>query len=179
MQLNDTKAPPLTITNSVAADVDAIFDLYAAASRLQAAKGAVVWPVFERALVENELLEHRQWKMIAPDGSIACVWATTFSDPMIWEEKNDAPAVYIHRIAVQPGFRGQQLVAGIVAWAREYAALHKKKWIRLDTVGQNEGLIQHYTRCGFQFLGLYRLKNTTGLPAHYQNASVSLFELPL
>ena len=52
-----------------------------------------------------------------------------------------------------------------------------KKYVRLDTVGDNKGLIKHYTSCGFDFLGLFKLKNTAGLPPHYHNATVSLFEL--
>jgi hypothetical protein len=39
------------------------------------------------------------------------------------------------------------------------------------------GLINHYTKCGFEFLGLSKLSNTINLPAHYQNATVSLFQI--
>jgi hypothetical protein len=65
----------------------------------------------------------------------------------------------------------------IVDWAKIHAIANDKQFIRLDTVGENKGLIKHYTACGFKFLGLSKLKNTKGLPAHYENASVSLFEL--
>jgi hypothetical protein len=47
----------------------------------------------------------------------------------------------------------------------------------MDTVGDNSGLINHYTRCGFEFLGLLKLRNTEGLPAHYDNATLSLFQI--
>jgi hypothetical protein len=46
----------------------------------------------------------------------------------------------------------------------------------MDTVGENHKLIEHYTACGFDFLGLSQLTNTDGLPEHYHNAVVSLFE---
>jgi hypothetical protein len=49
----------------------------------------------------------------------------------------------------------------------------------MDTVGDNSGLINYYTKCGFEFLGLLKLKNTKGLPAHYDNATVSLFQIDL
>jgi hypothetical protein len=49
----------------------------------------------------------------------------------------------------------------------------------MDTVGENKALIDHYRKCGFEYLGLRKLKNTQSLPAHYYNASVSLFEIPL
>ena len=49
----------------------------------------------------------------------------------------------------------------------------------MDTVGDNPGLINYYTKCGFDFLGLLKLKNTKGLPAHYDNATVSLFQMTI
>ena len=52
-----------------------------------------------------------------------------------------------------------------------------KDFIRMDTVGENLGLIKYYTNCGFEFLGLSKLKNTQNLPAHYHNATVSLFQM--
>jgi len=168
----------MDITNSTIADIDEIFRLYHMATRYQQSKNAVCWPQFERSLIETEIAEGRQWKLTAGD-AIACVWATTFSDPLIWEEKNKDPAVYIHRIAVNPAFRGMHLVNQIVGWAKTYAAASHKQFIRLDTVGENKGLTKHYTASGFKFLGISKLHHTAGLPAHYDNASVSLFELPL
>jgi len=68
-------------------------------------------------------------------------------------------------------------VSKIVEWAKNYAIENQKQFIRMDTVGDNSGLINYYTRCGFEFLGLLKLRNTEGLPAHYHNATVSLFEI--
>ncbi len=64
-------------------------------------------------------------------------------------------------------------------WAKKYAKENAKEFIRLDTVGKNEKLLEHYKNCGFNYLGLFKLKKTTGLQAHYQNATVSLFEIDL
>jgi hypothetical protein len=47
----------------------------------------------------------------------------------------------------------------------------------MDTVGENHGLIHHYTKHGFQFLGLFPLNDWSNLPAHYRNATLSLFEM--
>ena len=63
--------------------------------------------------------------------------------------------------------------------AKIYAIENQKQFIRMDTVGDNSGLINYYTKCGFEFLGLLKLKNTEGLPAHYDNATVSLFQIDL
>ena len=49
----------------------------------------------------------------------------------------------------------------------------------LDTLGNNVKLIEHYTNAGFQFLGIFDLKNTSALPPHYQNTPACLFEIKL
>ena len=164
------------ILESTLKDVDAIHELYRKAREYQKSRFQSHWPIFDKALVPQEIGEHRQWKMLV-DGKIACIWAITFSDPKIWEEKDTDPAVYIHRIVTHPDFRGQAFVEKIVEWAKVFAAKNGKEYIRLDTVGENLKLIEHYKRCGFHFLGLVKLKDTTGLPEHYQDAVVSLFEL--
>lgn len=169
----------MKIHNSISQDLADIFRLYALATEYQKTIFPEnTWPTFERELVETEIQENRQFKMIIDD-QIACVWAITFTDPQIWEERNKDPSIYIHRIATNPDFRGQQFVAEIVKWASGYAKYHQKKFIRLDTCGNNQKLIKHYTNSGFDFLGMVRLKNADELPSHYQDADVCLFEIPL
>lgn len=114
------------------------------------------------------------------DKKIACVWAITFSDEQIWEERNKDAAIYIHRIAANPEFRGKNLIAVIVTRAKEYAKTCDKDFIRLDTPGNNINLIQHYTNTAFDFLGMFDLKDTTGLQGNYRhNDLVCLFEIEL
>lgn len=164
------------ITNSKKEDITEILRLYEIARNFQKTKNAVLWPVFDKTLIETEVAEKRQWKIVT-DNQIACVWATTFDDPQIWEERNNDPSIYIHRIASNPIFRGKQLVKEIVKWSKTYAKENNKKFIRMDTVGENKGLIEYYQKCGFECLGLLKLKNTDGLPAHYDKATVSLFQM--
>ena len=168
----------LQISNSSKHDIDEIFRLYKIATDFQKTRFSVHWPEFDRKLVETEIYENRQWKIVI-DGKIACIWATTFDDPQIWEERNEDPSVYIHRIATNPDFRGQNLVGQIVEWVKIYAKENQKEFVRMDTVGDNKGLVSYYEKCGFDFLGLLKLKNTEGLPAHYDNATVSLFQMTL
>ena len=169
----------MKIENCVPEDIDEIFRLYKIASEYQKSKQTVVvWPEFKKQLVETEIAENRQWKLII-DEEIACVWATAFNDEQIWEERNADAAIYIHRIATNPNFRGKNFVAIIVEWAREYAKSKGKNFMRLDTLGNNTRLIEHYTNAGFRFLGMFDLKNTNGLPEHYHNVPACLFEIQL
>lgn len=169
----------MNIQNSTIADIDEIFRLYGIATAFQKSKETVVvWPGFERSMVEREIAENHQWKLII-DGQVACVWATTFSDEQIWEERNVDPAIYIHRIATNPDFRGRNMVKSIVDWAKEHAKSLGKKYVRLDTVGENKKLIAYYEKMGFDFLGMYELSNTEGLPAHYQVLPAALFQIKI
>ena len=71
------------------------------------------------------------------------------------------------------------MVQKIVVWAKKYATEQKKQFIRMDTCGENKGLIKHYTNCGFNYLGIKKLKNTSELPSHYHKAEVCFFEIKL
>ena len=154
-----------------------ILSLYQAARDLQTQKKMVVWPVFEKGLIEKEINEKRQWKLLL-NNTIACNWAITFHDKEIWGEKDKNDSIFIHRIATNPAMRGNQYVNKIVEWARHYAKQKEKKYIRLDTLGNNRKLIEHYTSAGFDFLGMVRLEDTSNLPAHYhREPDCCLFEI--
>ena len=168
----------MEITNCTITDIEEIFRLYRIATEFQKTRFTVFWPEFERSLIEIEIADNRQWKLVI-DGAIACNWAITFSDSQIWEERNADSAIYIHRITTNPDYRGRNFVLKIVEWAKDFAAKNNIDFIRLDTIGNNEKLIQHYQNAGFNFLGIFKLKNTEGLPEHYNNGSACLFEIQL
>ena len=167
----------MIIQNSTLEDIDEIFELYRIATAYQKIKFPDnQWPKFDGNLIQTEVIENRQWKIVIKN-KIACIWAITFSDPQIWEDRNIDPSIYIHRIATNPNFRGQNFVSEIVNWARDYALLKNKQYIRMDTCGNNRKLIAHYVSSGFNFLGMNTLKNTDKLPSHYLNAEVCFFEI--
>ncbi len=165
------------IQNSDPTDIDEIFRLYRIATEFQKSKFLEnIWPEFDREMVATEIKNKHQFKLVI-DNQLACVWAITFNDAEIWGAKDESPSLYIHRIATNPNFRGYNWVAHIVDWAKAYAKANSRKYVRLDTCGYNTKLIQHYTRNGFNFLGMEKLAPSEALPAHYHDADVCLFEL--
>jgi hypothetical protein len=62
----------MEISNSTMEDIDEIFRLYRLAVVYQKMKNAVCWPEFEHSLVEKEINEKNQWKIVAGN-TIACV----------------------------------------------------------------------------------------------------------
>lgn len=157
----------LEVKNSSLEDVDTIQALYDAAIELQTKKKMVVWPKFERSFIEKEIQERRQWKIVI-DGQIACNWSITFDDKEIWGEKDNNNSIYIHRLAANPAFRGNRFIDVIVPWAKAYALSKGRKYVRLDTLGNNAALIEYYTSAGFDFLGIFKITNTENLAAHYK-----------
>ena len=169
----------MTITNSNLDDITEIFRLYQLARDFQKIQFPEnLWPEFDRDFIATEVIENRQFKIVI-DNKIACIWAITYNDADIWEEKENNDAIYIHRIATNPEFRGNNFVQMIADWSKDFARKENKKFVRMDTCGQNDRLINHYKNCGFEFLGMKKLKNSSGLQAHYHNADVCFFEIEL
>lgn len=177
--MDELKINIMEITNCSLHDANTILSLYQAARNLQTQRKTVVWPTFEKSFVEKEIQEQRQWKIVI-DNQIACNWTITFEDKEIWGERDKNDSIFIHRICNNPDFRGNRYIDQIVAWAIDYAELSGKQFVRLDTLGNNTKLIEHYTSSGFDFLGIYKLTDTTTLPKHYQDEpNCCLFEINL
>ena len=169
----------MTISNSTLDDIPEIFRLYELARDYQKIKfPGNLWPEFDEDFIATEVIENRQFKIVIDD-KIACIWAITYNDAQIWEEKENNDAVYLHRIATNPDFRGENFVQIISDWSKDFGKKENKKFIRMDTCGQNDRLINHYKSCGFNFLRMKKLKDSSSLQAHYQNADVCYFEIEL
>lgn len=169
----------MEIKNCLLADTNEILTLYEAARNLQTQKKMVVWPYFEKSFIEQEIAELRQWKIVFGN-VIACNWAITFEDREIWLEKDRNDSIYIHRICTNPILHGNRYIDKITDWAKNYARQAGKSFVRLDTLGNNTKLIEHYTSAGFTFLGMFRLPDTSNLPIHYQSEpDCCLFEIDL
>jgi ribosomal protein S18 acetylase RimI-like enzyme len=168
----------MQIINSTPEDTSTIFKFYDYAIAYQKTKFNKHWQGFDAELVETEIKENRQWK-ITEGGTVVCVFAITFNDSIIWGKKADEPAIYIHRIVTHPDHRGKNYVNTIITWAKKYCKENNKQFIRLDTWGDNEKLINYYINCGFIFLGLSKEMDSENLPSHYSGVTLSLFEIKI
>ncbi len=168
----------MEITNSTTEDMPTILKLYDAAIAYQQTKFHKQWQGFDELLIEKEIAENRQYKMI-DDCTIVCIFAVTFSDALIWGNKDKEPSIYIHRIVNNPLYRGRGYVKNIIEWAVNFGRNNGKQFVRMDTWGDNEKLIKYYTNCGFTFLGLSHTISSDALPKHYQGIRLSLFEIAI
>ena len=79
----------------------------------------VVWPVFEKTLLEKDVIENRLWKLML-DGQMACTWSITLNDKEIWGEMDQDNSIFLHRIATKPNMRGNRFIDDIVQWAKKH-----------------------------------------------------------
>lgn len=167
-----------TIEKSLSSNLEIILGLYRDAVKYQKEKGYNLWPEFERSLIEKEINENHHYKIMHED-KIVCVFSVLYNDPIIWKEKDKDPAIYLHRIATNLNFKGKGMMQLITNWAYEYAAQHQKKYIRMDTWGDNENLKNYYIKFGFKHMGQVSLPENHELPSHYWGSTLSLFEIKI
>lgn len=166
----------LKIINSTPDDIETIFKLYDAAVEHQKKVFHKNWQGFERSLVETEIKENRQWKMVI-ENEVACIFAITYNDLSIWKERDVDPAIYIHRIVTNPKYRGKAFVKDIIVWAKQFCLENNKNFIRMDTWSDNPKLVEYYVNCGFKFVGVSEPTSLEGLPKHYSGNPLALFEI--
>lgn len=165
------------VLNSQISDINTIFQFYDMAIAHQKKVFNKHWQGFSRELIETEIEENRQYKILV-DGVVACVFAVTFDDKLIWGDR-DKDSIYIHRIVTHPEYRGYSFVKEIIKWAKEFALNRSIKFIRMDTWADNKKLLDYYTGCGFDYVGVVTMEKTEGLPKHYEGISLSLFEIKI
>lgn len=157
-------------------DIDTIFHLYDEAIAFQQQVSNKQWRGFERGLIESEIANGLQYKIVI-DSEVACIFAIAFNDAIFWGKKDLQPSIYLHRIVTNPTFRGQAFIKTIIEWSKEYCFANNKQFIRMDTWGDNNRLIEYYVKCGFRHVETINLENTQGLPAHYTAMELALFEI--
>jgi DNA-binding MarR family transcriptional regulator/ribosomal protein S18 acetylase RimI-like enzyme len=171
------QGPAVEFVNCQMADVPTILRLYDQAIAYQKTVFHKQWLGFDPAMIEAEVRENRQWKGLV-GGEVACIFAVSFSDAQFWGELDREPAIYLHRIVTNPAFRGGGYVGHIVDWAKPYAQQLGKAYVRLDTWGDNQKLIDYYVAHGFEYLKTIELGQLVGLPKHYQG-TLALFQMPV
>ena len=127
-------------------DIKEIYELYEMATAYQKTVSDKQWEGFERTLIEKEIEENRLWK-IGNGNQMLCVFSINYSDKQFWGERDNQPSIYIHRTALNTNFKGQSMMITIIDWAKNYCEENQKQFIRMDTWGENEKLINALRNC--------------------------------
>lgn len=166
------------IVHTCLKDIDFIFEMLEAAIKYQRQNGYPVWPLFERSALENTINQGQHYKLLI-DRQIACVFKVLLEDKVVWRDLDQANAIYLHGVIVNPAFKGQRLFGSILEWSRAFAKERELEYVRLDTWGDNTNIISYYKSFGFEFVEYFTTPDTLDLPLQQRGNKVILLELPL
>jgi ribosomal protein S18 acetylase RimI-like enzyme len=85
-------------------------------------------------------------------------------------------SIYLHRIVVNPDFKGQKLFGEIMKWAIAHAKGKRLDTIRMDTWASNAVIVEYYKSFGFRVVENFTTPDTTALPVHNRNLALTLLE---
>lgn len=165
----------IKIQNTTIDDFNFICHLFDEAILYQKNKGFSVWNGYDIAVLKADLEKKLQYKVIEGD-TILCVFSICFQDSIIWREKEKEDAIYLHRIVVNPLYRGQKQFEKILLWAKEFANSKNLRYIRMDTWGENQSILDYYMSYGFKFVENYTTPSTLNLPIQHRNLYLALLE---
>jgi len=166
------------IENTTLSDLEFIYELFDHSVKYQERNGYPVWRGYDKGALVKDVENENQYKIII-ESQIAIVFSVCYADKIIWREKEQEDSIYLHRIVVNPAFKGQKLFGQILAWAIEHSKLKGLDFIRMDTWADNPTIIDYYKSFGFTFMGNYTTPDSLALPAHNRKLPLALLELKL
>jgi len=166
----------MTIRPSASSSINQFRDFWIAAISYQALKQLPLWPTYPEQKIKNEIEAGFHFSVFTQDDVLAGYFSLALSDELIWGDKERGDAIYIHRMCVNPDRKGNRLTAAVLAWATGYAVNTGRKFVRMDTWGDNQRLVDYYIACGFRHIENRRLDVVPGLSPHYHNTNLALFE---
>jgi ribosomal protein S18 acetylase RimI-like enzyme len=163
------------ITHTDSFDLSFIFELFEQSILYQEAKGYPVWKNYDKDAIIRDVHDKNQYKAVNKDG-IGIVFSVSYRDKIIWREHDQGESIYLHRIVVNPAFKGRKLFGLIVQWAIDHIKEKGLTSIRMDTWASNTAIINYYKSFGFEVVENYTTPETPDLPVHNRNLPLTLME---
>ena len=112
------------IINTTKQDLGFIYSLFEEAIAYQQRKNYPVWNGFDKDVLIKDVASKQQYKIVI-DKEIACVFSVCKNDPLIWGEREKGDAIYLHRIVVNPKYKGCKQFEKILNWSIDFAKKEK------------------------------------------------------
>jgi len=163
------------IINTAKTDLEFVYFLFEEAIKFQKRKNYTVWKGYDKKALEKDVEKGLQYKIVA-NGEILCVFSVCYSDKIIWRDKEQGNAIYIHRAVVTPKHRGQKLFAKILKWTINCATAKSLDYIRMDTWDDNPNIVEYYKKFGFNVIEYFTTPDTPDLPTQHRNLGLILLQ---
>jgi ribosomal protein S18 acetylase RimI-like enzyme len=166
------------VKNTEVSDLEQIFELFEHSINYQERKGYPVWRNYDKNAIIKDIEDKNQYKVVV-DLKAAIVFSVRYADKVIWRDLDKGNSIYLHRIVVNPEFKGQKLFGTILDWVIEHSKQKGLKSIRMDTWADNPTIINYYKSFGFAFIENYTTPDSEELPVHNRNLALTLLEYKL
>ena len=153
--------------------------IYAEAAAWQQAEAVNLWPPFSIEFLREQAAQKLLILSFDTDDNVCGCFGIAYDDPYIWSERNQDPALYIHRLAIRRSAAGQGFTAAALSWAQEEARQQGLHYLRLDSWADNPRLCAWYERSGFVCLGEHAIPAKHDMPSHYDGITVRLYQIEL
>ena len=163
------------IHNTEKNDLPLIFEFFEHSIHYQEKNGYPVWRHYDKNVVVKDVEDKNQYKIIV-DSIPAMVFSVRYNDKLIWRDLDQDDAIYLHRIVVNPEFKGRKLFGTILEWAIDHVRKKGLRFIRIDTWAANPTIINYYRSFGFDVIENYTTPDSAELPIHNRNLSLTLLE---
>jgi mannose-6-phosphate isomerase-like protein (cupin superfamily)/ribosomal protein S18 acetylase RimI-like enzyme len=166
------------IINATAGDLPIIYQLFEEAIHFQKKNNYVGWNSYDKDFIKADINNGLLYKIIRNEETLG-IFSICYSDELIWREKENSDAIYLHRIVLNQKFKGEKIFQHVLDWAISFAKERKLKSIRMDTWADNEKIISYYKSYGFKFIENYTTPVTEDLPIQHRNLQVALLQLDI
>jgi GNAT superfamily N-acetyltransferase len=166
------------VINTGVNDLEQIFELFDHSVNYQEKNGYPVWRNYDRKTIINDIEAKNQYKVVV-DLKTAIIFSVRYADKVIWRGLDRGDSIYLHRIVVNPEFKGQRLFGKILDWAIQHSKQKGLSSIRMDTWAANSKIINYYKSFGFTFIENYTTPDSEELPVHNRNLALTLLEFKL
>jgi GNAT superfamily N-acetyltransferase len=175
MQKRTNVADQYEVLNTQKSDLAIIFELFDKSIEYQEQRGYPSWRNYDKHAILKDIENKNQYKIVM-DGVMAIVFSVRYDDKIIWRELDKGRSIYLHRIVVNPVFKGQKLFSKILEWAIGQCKQKGLANIRMDTWADNPVIIHYYKSFGFSFIENFTTPESTELPIHNRNLALTLLE---
>jgi len=166
------------VINTEMGDLEDIFGFFEQSIHYQEKKGYPAWRNYDRNAIIKDIENRNQYKVVL-DSRTGIVFSVCYTDKIIWRDLDKGNSIYLHRIVVNPEFKGQKLFGAILDWAIVHAKQKGFDRVRMDTWAANPKIIDYYKSFGFTFVENYLTPNSEELPVHDRNLQLALLEYKL
>lgn len=166
------------VTHTEMSDLEKVFELFERSINYQERKGYPVWRNYDKNAIVKDIEDGNQYKIVV-DSETAIVFSVRYADKVIWRDLDQGDSIYLHRIVVNPEFKGQKLFGEILNWVIGHSKQKGLHSIRMDTWAENPTIIEYYKSFGFTFVENYTTPDSEELPVHNRNLALTLLEYRL